>query len=360
MRHSARSLGIFFAPILIPKALSYYRSIRTASSQRGIPISPVPRNVQSALGLLAMISAIFLVKSLPLFRPDDVFTLTQSRLQIPVDVLFNRVAAARSNNTLTTQDQVLRAKFVNLESRLLYFQFGPTVMSECSFCSSDEPKSYLYYALTTLLWPHVVNLIALSMATSFNWTGRPGSQWRSTMTLAAAAIAGLDVYFLSAYNYQANARATRLADIDFFHWTFRSYRCIALAALDATLAWVLYLSSTNRAFAQLPAPAERVEDVGRRLRVVNSKLHALGIIKNTSSRDEELRDMVQSYWNHEVVFMGKAMEEREVVEGMNDALSNRIDIATMAKDADAYAKDVTTSLRIRSLGTEREVPQPDT
>lgn len=357
MHRSVRSLGIFFAPILIPKALSYYRSIRTASSQRGIPISPLPRNVRSALALLAIIAAIFLVKSLPLFGSEDVFTLTQSRLQIPVDVLFNRVAAARADNALTARDQALRAKFVNLESRLLYFQFGPTVMSECSFCTSDEPKTYLYYALTTALWPHVINLIVLSVATSFSWTGRPGSQWRSTMTLAAAAIAGFDVYFLSTYNYQKNARATRLADVDFFYWTLRSYRCIALAGLDAILAWVLYLSSTNRAFAQPPRPAERVEDVGRRLRVINSKLHALGIIKNTTSRDEELRDMVRSYWNHEVAFMGEVMEEREVVEGVNDALSNRIDIASMEKDADVYAKDVTTSLRTKSFSSEKENPQ---
>jgi hypothetical protein len=34
------------------------------------------------------------------------------------------------------------------------------------------------------------------------------------------------------------------------------------------------------------------------------------------------------------------MEDREVVEGVNDALLNRIDIAGIERDAEAYAKAV--------------------
>jgi len=38
--------------------------------------------------------------------------------------------------------------------------------------------------------------------------------------------------------------------------------------------------------------------------------------------------------------MRDVMEDREVLEGMNDALENRIDIRTVERDAEAYAASV--------------------
>lgn len=268
------------------------------------------------------------------------FHRTQSRLQIPTDVLFNRIASLRPGNTLTAADQVLRGKFVNLESRLLYLQFGPSVMAECPFCNADEPKSYFYFAITNMLWPHLANLVAIAMVTSTTWTGRSGGQWRSWATIGAGLLAAADVYLVSTYRYQANARALRLGDLDCFYWTARNMRHIALAALDALLGVALYLSATNRAFVRLPSPAERVETANRELQAVRSKLSALGIIKNTAQRDEDLRRRSDVYWGHEVRLTAEVMEEREVIEGVNDALSNRLNIANITKDADSYAESV--------------------
>lgn len=268
------------------------------------------------------------------------FHQTQSRLQIPTDVLFNRIASLRPGSALTAADQVLRGKFVNLESRLLYLQFGHSVMAECPFCNSDEPKSYLYFAIPGMLWPHLANLVAVALVTSPTWTGRSGGQWRSWATIGAGLIAVADVYLTSTYRYQANARALRLVDLDCFYWTARNMRHIALAALDALLAVALYLSATNRAFVRLPSPAERVEVVNRELQGVRSKLSALGIIKNTALRDEDLRRRSDVYWGHEVRLTSEVMEEREVIEGVNDALSNRLNIANITREADAYSENV--------------------
>ncbi|KAM5348662.1 hypothetical protein ACJ41O_008486 [Fusarium nematophilum] len=337
---SIRSLAIFLGPILIPKAISYYRSVRASSHGHRAPIVPVPARVRIALGLLAFLAFTYLLKTLPPLAPENLFHATQSRLQIPVDVLFTRVAGARPGNELTKQDLALRLKFVNLESRLLYLQFGPDVLAECPFCSSDEPKAYLYYAIPQLLWPHIYNLIAVALVTSPSLTGRHGGQWRRLATIAAVVIAALDIYFVSSYNYQANARATRLQEIDFFFWTARAARLVALGGLNGGLAWLLYLSSTNRAFFEPPSPVERVESAFRALHAVKSKLSALGIVKNTALRDEDLRSRSHAYWAHEVRLMGEVMEEREVVEGVNDALSNRIDIRTITRDAEAYAQTV--------------------
>ncbi|EGU81010.1 hypothetical protein FOPG_07183 [Fusarium oxysporum f. sp. conglutinans race 2 54008] len=342
---SLRSLLIFFGPILLPKAISYYRSVKASSQARHAPIVPVPPKVRVALALLAFLIISYILKTLPPFAPENVFLATQSRLQIPVDVLFNRVAVGRPDNVLTKQDEALRGRFVNLESRLLYLQFGPEVLANCPFCTSEEPKTFFYYALPQLLWPHIANLFAIAFVTSPTFTGRAGSQWRPKATMAAMTIAALDIYFVNSYNYQANARALRLSEVDFFYWTARVARLVTLAAFDAALGWLLYLSATNRAFVEPPSPVERIEATSRALLIVKSKLSALGIVKNTALRDEDLRSRNHAYWSHEVRLMGEVMEEREVVEGVNDALTNRIDVATITRDAEGYAQNVLHSLR---------------
>ncbi|KAF7554399.1 hypothetical protein G7046_g6826 [Stylonectria norvegica] len=348
---SLRSLLIFFGPLLLPKAISYYRTVRSASRTTNNPIQPVPPRVRTALGLLFVLAVVCLVKTLPPFSQENLFDRTQSRLQIPVDVLFNRVATLRPDGALTAQDLSLRAKFVNLESRLIYLQFGPAVVAECPFCNSDEPKSYFYYAITSLLWPHISNLVVLALVTSPTLTGRHGAGWRSTATIAAGCLAALEVYLVSSYNYQANARALRLGDMDPFFWSMRTYRLIALAALDAGLGFLLYLSSTNRAFNQPPSTAERVELVNRALLGVKSKLNALGIVKNTALRDEDLRAHSGAYWTYEARLMREVMEEREVIEGVNDALGSRINIRNITREAEAYAQSVLQPLH--SLNGEK-------
>jgi hypothetical protein len=286
---------------------------------------------------------IYVFLSLPFFSPENLFVRTQSRLQIPTDVLFTRLTTLRPGNALTDTDTVLRAKFVNLESRLLYLQFGPSVLADCPFCNAEDPRSYLYYAIPGLLAPHLFNLVVLSISTSGLMTGHEGGKWRTPAVLASIAIAALDVYLVSSYNYQLNARATRLNELDMFFWSARLYRLLALAVVDSAFAALMYLSSTNRAFASPPGPAERVEAVTRLLTLTKSKLNALGIVKNTAIRDEELRERMQSYWQHEGRLMREVMEEREVVEGVNDALSNRINIAGITQDADTYASNILPS-----------------
>lgn len=342
---SIKSLLIFFGPIIVPRALSYYRSVRNAPRVQGLAVRPLPPKAARSLAILFVIAVLFLIKTIPILAPENVFTRTQSRLQIPTDVLFTRLSALRPNNSLTPQDEALRARFVNLESRLLYLQFGPDVLANCPFCAADEPRSYLYYALPALAWPHLLNLVVLALVTSTLVSGREGAQWRTTATIAAVAVGLADAYAVSVYPYQGNARALRLAETDFFFWRARTYRHLALAGLDALLGWLLWLSATNRAFASPPSTAERLESLSRALASVKSKISAAGIVKNTASRDEELRGASQVYWNHEVRMMGEVMEEREVIEGVNDALQNRVNMEAMSRDADTYANAVLEPLQ---------------
>ncbi|PHH91816.1 hypothetical protein CDD83_10239 [Cordyceps sp. RAO-2017] len=351
---SIRSLLLFFGPMLIPRAIVYYRSVRSAASRPGggARVQPVPGRIRLALALLLGVVGVCLAKALlPGLAPENIFRRTQSRLQIPVDVLFNRLAALRPGGALTRRDEALRAKFVNLESRLLYLQFGPAVLADCPFCNADEPRSYLYYALPELLAAHLANFFAVALATSAAWTGVHGARWRLPAALAAGFLACADAYLLGSYNHQANARALRLNDVAHFFWAARAGRLVALAGLDALLAGLVFLSASQRAFVRPPTPAERVDAAGRALLAVKSKMSAVGIVKNTALRDDELRARAHAYWAHEVRLMGEAMEERDVVEGINDALAKRIDMQTILRDAEAYAQTVLQPLQEQQGGT---------
>ncbi|KAJ1338201.1 tail-anchored protein insertion receptor [Microdochium nivale] len=331
-----RSLLLFFGPMLLPRLIRWYKDFRSGTNRHGLRVRPIPPQAFRAILLLVTVAGVLLVLALPAFAPENVFVITQSRLQIPTDTLYNRVSSLRPDNVLTDVDQALRAKFVSLESRLLYLQYGPDVLADCPFCSSDDIKSYFYYAVPSLLGRHLVNLVALSLATSEAVAGREGMQWRRYTTIAAAVGAAVDVYLVSNYNHQANARAPRLQELDMFFWTSRAYRSVALAGLDLVFAVLLFLSSTNRAFATPPSPAERIEAATRSLMATRSKLSAFGVLKNTSIRDEDLRSRTMAYWQHEGHLMREMMEDREVIEGVNDALENRINIQNITKDADVY------------------------
>ncbi|KAH8602172.1 hypothetical protein B0O99DRAFT_605785 [Bisporella sp. PMI_857] len=334
-----KSLLLFFGPIVLPKAIAYYRSVRAAPAIQGVSIRPVPLNVAKALLLLFVTAVAFIINSLPFSSPENIFNLTSSRLQIPTDVLFTRLSALRPHG-LTAADSLLRNKINSLESRLLFFQYGPDVIRDCQFCKAEDPKSYLYYALPGILAPHLYNLCMLATTTSGLFIGKDAAIWRKTATIASIAVAATEFYFWGSYNHQANARATRLEDIDAFFWKMRVYRCLALAAVDGIIGWMLYLSSTNRAFLNPPSAAERVETSIRALDRVRNSVNSAAVLRNTINRDEELRLRSLSYWVDEGRLMGATMDEREVLEGVQNALEERINMTDISRDAENYAKTV--------------------
>lgn len=334
--------------------------------------------------------------------PENVFAATQSRLQAPTDVLFTRLAAQRPGRALTPGDEALRRRLVSLESRLLYLQYGPDVLADCPFCGGTGVDAgtgaaafsavhYLYYALLDLVAAHLANLVLVAAATSpLLLLGRKGAssssragasaaaaadraydvaaahvrRWRAPASVAALVLAGLDLYVVAAYDRQANARAARLGDLDPFFWSMRAYRGAACGGLLAALAGVLYLAASGRhgsprlggllgvvLFGALPpaavaaaAPAQRVAAAAAGLAVVKSKLSAGAIVKNTALRDAALRARTEAYWAREVRLVAAAMEEREVLESVNDALENRIDMQRVVRDAAQYAENVVPPL----------------
>ncbi|KAK4194757.1 hypothetical protein QBC40DRAFT_269852 [Triangularia verruculosa] len=355
-----KSLLIFFGPLLLPKAISYYRSVRAAPHTHRLKVIPLSPTLVRAIAILISVSLIFLLRTLPIFSPENIFTITQSRLQIPTEVLFNRLSSLRPLNTLTPLDLALKSKFTSLESRLLYLQFGPDVLGNCPFCNSDDPTSYLYYAIPSILTPHVFNLVVITLVTSNLFSGEKAATWRTPAAIAAVVLTVLDLYLTSSFNHQTNASRLRLPDLEFFFWTSRLLRFSGLAFLDISLAGVTYLTGTNRAFVIPPSPAEKIETVLKGLGNIKGKLNAAGVVKNTVTRDEGLRGRSNAYWGHEVRLTREMMEEEDVVRGMNDALENRLDIKALERDAEEYTKGVLGGLSAFNTAPAFAAPSPAT
>lgn len=335
-----KGILIFVGPMLLPKAISYYKSFREGASGKHRPIRPMPWRVTRAVGLLIIVSVLALIASLPYFGEENIFTMTQSRVQIPVDVLFTRLSTLRPNAQLTEFDNALRQKMVSLESKLLYLKFGPDAMANCLFCAPDDHKSYIYYSLPAILTPHLFNAAVLALATSGFVGGHECGIWRRTATLGAIALAGVDLWLVAQSDHQLNAKATRLEDLDMTFWKMRVFRMIMFAMFDGFIAWLMYLSSTHRAFVHMLTPGERMEQTYMVMEDARKRLLALGVLQNTVNRSEMLRSKHQEYWQMEGNLMAQVFEEKSVVEAVNNAIEHRLNMDKISEDADKYSDEV--------------------
>lgn len=334
-----RSLVLFFGPILVPRAINWYRSARAAQNSQKAAVRALTTRALFAVSLLVSAAALLAVHTLPVLSPENVFAVTRSNPTTSTNLLLSRLATLRP---LTARDDVLQAKFESKASKLLYYKYGPDVLLDCPFCTSQEPSTYLLYAVPAAAAAHLANAVLVGLATAQPVTGRQGAQWRALATYAAAALAAADMYVLSQWDHVAgNEKARVLAEVTFLHWTLRACRYLALAGLDLLLAGLLYLSATNRMFLVPPSTSERVDAVTEGMHKTRARLQAAGIIKNTTARDAELRAAEARYWAFEVVTNQEAMESEEVVESMRDAVENRrIDLGAIGQDAETYAQNV--------------------
>lgn len=320
--------------------MTFYRTQRAAIKSSSIPLQPIPAAAFKGLNILFISAVLAIVFTFPFFSPENIFTLTSSRLQTPNDVLFTRLGLLRPSQSLTDADRVLRGRIASLDARCLYLAYGPDVLTNCPFCLSDEPNTYFYYALPAMLSPHLLHLFALGLATSTAVAGKYGSRWRTLAVMTGAAMGLAECYLVGTYDFKANTRVHRPEDLDHFHWRMRTFRGIGICILDAAFAGLLWAASTNRIFALPPSVAERTETAIKGLESMRRRLAAVGILRNAVVRDEELRSKSEAYWRREKQVMSEVMDEREVVEGIRNAMSDRIDVTKVEEDARSYADGI--------------------
>lgn len=336
---SVQTLLFTFGPILLPRLIAYYRAIRSSAAAHNISVRPVPPGIKRALNILFVVAVLALISSIAPLQPLNVFTFTNSRLQIPTDTLFNRLTSIRP---LTTKDEILKSKFTSPDARLQYLAFGPDALIYCLFCNVDEPRSFLYYAIPSILAPHLFHIGLLGLITSSLLFGPEAAVWRTQATIAGVALAALELYLRATYDVRANATATRISELDFFHWRMLSYRGIAIATVDAFLGWMLYLSSTNRAFVKPPSIDERLRHVTDVIELANRKLFALGITKTAASHDSTLRAAIQTYWDAESNRLKEVFEDKDVQDRIR-AVEARLDMNAISLEAGRYADGIVGS-----------------
>ncbi|MCJ1416845.1 hypothetical protein MMC32_003184 [Xylographa parallela] len=345
------SLLLTLGPFLVPRLYSYYKASQVQAQTSNVPVRPVPRYVQYAINILLVAAALAIIATFPQFQPENIFTTTSSRLHTPIDVLFTRLTALRPGKQLTDFDNALRSRLASLDARCQYFAYGPTALAECPFCKSDEPATFFYYTLPAIVYPHLLNLFVLGLATSTAIAGKEGGRWRTMAALVGSCLAIADCYMVGAYDWKGNARATRSTDLDFFYWRMRTIRGIAIVVLDVGLAGLLWATSTNRLLVIPVSSAERLESVTKIMEATRGRLGAVGMIRNVIVRDENLRKKAETYWGQAGEIMGEVMEEKEVVEGIRGALeSGRMNVTTIEEEAMRFTESIFATSEVSSTG----------
>lgn len=377
-----KSLLIFFGPILIPRAINLYRTVRAQAAHR--PASrPLPDRANRALNVLFVSILVFLVLSLPV-KPHapspNVFALTRSRLNTPTDVLFSRLARLRPRQSLTPEDAVLRSKLTSLAARNLYLKFGPDPLTSCQFCSPDHPDSYLiYYLPFNVLLPHLCHMLVVGLVTTASFAGREAAAWRPTFTVAGLLLAALDLYLVVTYDpvrsASAAVRASQAPPASFYH-RITLLRPLLLMVFDVLCALLVYLSATNRFWGssssmERPHAPDQLDQLvsatASSLTVASSRLHALSVARNAVLRDKMLKRRDDVYWQTVVAVEARSAqtgtspdngpaprtpssssvwEDEEVVRAMSRAMAGHggVDLARLNASANDYVNKITSEL----------------
>lgn len=364
--NSIKSLLIFFAPVIIPRAINLVRNARGIVASRQTP-RPLPASATRALNVLFCATVLFLLISLP-FTPrapsPNIFTLTRSRLNTPTEIIFNRLARFRPGDALTPADELLRSRFTSLPARKMYLRFGPEALTDCQFCSLEHVGTYvLYYLPFNTLLPHLFNMLVVGLVTSAPFAGRDAAGWRNKFTLAGLALAALDIYIVITYDpvqYGPAIVRAGIAPPSSLYHQLSVLRPLAFAILDSVCAGLIYVTATQRLFFTPPTQAEQVEQlVDASLPAVaqaNSKLHALSVTRNAVARDRTLKERDDAYWQTLVSINGEnpgvntgdagIWEDEEVVRAMSRAMAGQgdVDLAKLGVNANEYVNGVTGML----------------
>ncbi|KAL1582017.1 hypothetical protein WHR41_09265, partial [Cladosporium halotolerans] len=185
-----QSLLPLLLPLLLPRLLALSRSLRSRPQH---PPHPPTTQTTRSLTLLTLSATLFLLTTLPLFHPENVFATTSSRLQTSAGVLLTRLRALRP---LTTQDELLRRVFDQggLKARLLYARFGPAVALHCPIGEVGERAGWALCALPGLAGWHLAHAGVVGLATSEVLCGREAAEWRVWGVVGAVLLGGLEVW----------------------------------------------------------------------------------------------------------------------------------------------------------------------
>ncbi|PWW79354.1 hypothetical protein C7212DRAFT_288578 [Tuber magnatum] len=298
---------VLLGPIIYSRGNAFYQSTKLRGPPRALTLG-----THRILNILFVAGVVALLSTLPTFAPENIFQKTGSRLQIPTDVLFHRLSKIRE---ITPDDEILHARLVSKEARLMYANFGPKPLVECSWCSLEEANTYLSYALPTLALPHLLHIAVLGIVTS-SYFSPFGSVWRTQATVAGLALFLAELYFVgvSTSDHTANTLAKLPADVVWTHWRLILWRGIGIAFVDAWLGYVIFLTGTGRWTAGLDGlrVQEKLETLNKASELVYARLHSENLLRQTVLGNKDLRERSFEFWMAEERAGKEIMLDEEV------------------------------------------------
>ena len=216
----------------------------------------------------------------------------------------------------------------------------------------------MYHLPTNVIFPHLLHLFALGLATSETVAGLEAGRWRNWAVVGGLALAVVDVYITSGH---APALDATLSPTTGLFWTAAVVRPLTICLFDAVVAFCIYARTTGRflLFPSLPDadPATRrrqseqlLNQANVALQMAHTKLRAFTVTRNAVVRDPRLKETDDDYWRTVVALEspegdGSLWEDEDVQAAMARAYGNgSIDVTRMRREADAFVLNVTKGL----------------
>ncbi|KAI4154853.1 MAG: hypothetical protein LQ340_001398 [Diploschistes diacapsis] len=338
---SLKALLFTLAPFAIPYAISSFRKYQSYSRKSAHTLRPVPRRTGCALNILFVASIAFIIASFYAFSYENLITDTGSRILTPSNVLWERVAAGRPDRALTELDEKLKARLASTDGKCLYVMYGPETVGNCPFCSSDDPRSFFYYAVPEIFLPHLLNFVILGLVTSDTVAGKEGNRFRTLGTVIGCVLALLEITAWYQYDWKANARVTRASDMFQFYGWARLVRSLGFAVVDMGFAAFLWATATNRLMVVPPNAVDRVDQALRQMEMSGGKIAAAGIVKNAVITNEELRRRTEEFFKFDSERWTEVMADEEVERSIRQAQSEgRLDMGKIKAEAEKYVDNL--------------------
>ncbi|KAK5947570.1 hypothetical protein PMZ80_001723 [Knufia obscura] len=365
--------------IVLPRGYGYFNALKTAYRTRPPP-KPLPPRVNRSLNILFCSVLFFLVQSLrPIPNQDmqNVFSTTGTRIGVPSDVLFTRLAMLRPNGILTAADEALQSALGSKNSRTVYLAYGASTLLDCPFCHSDQPLTYTIYSLpTTVFLPHLLHLVIIGLATSATLTSPISATSRTSLLIPALMFLALDGWFNVAATFIPPITVPGQTSPSSLFVYMRRFRPISISCLDVLFALYLWTTSTGRfvffPFLSDPNAAdnagvetlqaqtqELIRNSGVALQTVQAKLRAYTIARNTVNRDQNLKAAEDRYWREVVSREAEMDSAGGGIAGNNDEIyqdeevqaaiarvygQGGVDVPRAKKEASAFVDGVTQGL----------------
>lgn len=314
---SLRGLVIPFLPFLIPKLYTWLRTAHAQHQQKRLV--PLTLANWAVISLLLVGSLVQVLVVLPgLWPQQNVFGVTGSRLQTPVEVIESRLkqlyGASYERAPYSVETGAGALDYGLLVSRLssstgkaLYTVYGTDVYAGCEWCRTDRPSLFFVYALPSIVLPHLGNLLLLLLATTTVSTAS-SRQWHGYVLWVSLGLMLFDVY--TVYTAPNNLHRVMTAyHLDSVPWVFlaqHKFRTYSFALLDAALAAATFLSASGRFFVVDEATTQRAARVILQLEHALARLRAAIVLhSNVVAKDQTLRDSYMEW--------GEVCETREAL-----------------------------------------------